>query len=309
MKSIQKILIMALKNYYNLIIPLLIFTFLNVNAQKKFNWVDISLVDTSEYGQYGVSHLAHSNYPPDHLFDARFNTCWVAASQKTEAPSLFLKLPDLDNVVINIFSGYGKSESLFFQNARPKKVMLKIFAAVNPEGYVSELGALYKAVPFPREKIILLADEYGIQSIPLAIPKKELTDFTMMISHAFDSEFKQAKAEVCMIMKMEITESYSGTKYDDICISEVFFNDRFIAMRPQKINPVSTVYLNKEENGLLLNDPVNKGVVIYTDPSSVLQIIEVSEDKKWAILISMPAELQGRAETTYLLAPLIPCHF
>jgi hypothetical protein len=33
--------------------------------------------------------------------------------------------------------------------------------------------------------------------------------------------------------------------------------------------------------------------------------VDVSKNKKWAVLISMPADIQGRAETTYLLADLV----
>jgi hypothetical protein len=233
------------------------------------------------------------------------NTCWVSASGKTEKPSLFLKLPDFDNIVINIFSGYGKSKALYFQNARPKKIVFKIFGAVNPDGYVSEIGVQYKAVPFPQEQIVLLEDKFGVQSIPLDIPKKDLTDFRKMISESFDSEFKLPKADICLIIKMEILDSFSGSRYDDICISEVFFNNRFIAFRPKKPNPISKVYLNKEENSLLLDDKVNRRVVVYTDTSSVLQIIDISINKKWAILISMPSDIKGRVDTSYLLADLV----
>ncbi len=43
-------------------------------------------------------------------------------------------------------------------------------------------------------------------------------------------------------------------------------------------------------------------MVIYHDPQSVLQLIDVSADNKWAIVISMPAELgEGRVETYYQL--------
>lgn len=306
MKYIQKKPIRALKNYYNFIVPVFVLSFFNNTfAQEKLNWVDISLVDTIKYTQFQVNHVANSKYPPSNLFDSKLNTCWVSSSNKTEESSLFLKLPDLDNIVVNFFSGYGKSKELYLQNARPKKIVFKIFSAVNPDGYVSEIGVQYKAVQFPREQIVLLEDKFGLQSIPLDIPQEELTDFSKKISKSFDSEFKQPKADVCLIIKMEILDAFPGTKYDDICISQVFFNNRFLAFHHENSNPILKVYLNKEENSLLLDDKVNQRVVVYTDTSSVLQIIDVSTNKKWAILISMPADIQGRVETTYLLADLV----
>jgi hypothetical protein len=306
MKSIRKIPIREFKTYYNFIVSLLIFIFLNnAFAQEKLNWVDISLVDTIKYEQFNVDDVANSKYPPCNLFDSNLNTCWVSASNNSEESSLFLKLPDLNNIVINIFSGYGKSKELYLQNGRPKKIVFKFFSAVNPDGYVSEIGVQYKAVQFPQEQIVQLEDRFGVQSIPLDILNKDLADFSEMISKSFDSEFNLPKADLCLIVKMEIFDSFSGTRYDDICISEIFFNNRFIAFRPKNSNPISKVYLNKEENSLLLDEKINQGVVVYTDTSSVLQLIEVSVNKKWAILISMPLYIEGRVETNYLLADLV----
>ncbi|NLL99983.1 MAG: hypothetical protein GX220_00815 [Treponema sp.] len=47
-----------------------------------------------------------------------------------------------------------------------------------------------------------------------------------------------------------------------------------------------------------------KEIKVYSDNNSILQIMEISDDKKWVILISMPVKTEGRAEMTYLLADL-----
>lgn len=276
----------------------------NVWAQHKTKWVDISLVDTVKYVQFGVSNIDNYRYPPSNLFDSKYNTCWVSGSKKYNS-TLFLKLPDLKDIIINIFPGYGKSEKLFLKNARPKKIRLSVYAAINPDGYVSEIEALYKSVKFPQEQMVHLSDSFGIQSISVTLSQEDLFEFKNEIYDLFDSDFEMPPGEECLILKLEIIDSYAGSKYDDVCISQIFFNDCFISPPLKKTNPVEKVYLNAAENVLLLDNSVQQGEVVYRDTLSVLQIIEVSENKKWAILISMPAEVDGRAETSYLLFDLL----
>lgn len=305
MKFIQKKLMKAFRIYYRMMIFLLVFAFGNkVSAQQKTEWVEIFLIDTLKYVQFGVSNVYNNKYPPSNLFDSKYNTCWVSVSKKNNS-ALFLKLPELENIIINIFPGYGKSEELFFQNARPKKIRLSVYAAINPDGYVSEIGALYKAVKFPQEQIVHLPDSFGIQSISLTIPHENLLEFENEIYKLFNAEFEMPPGEEGLILKMEIVDSYAGSKYDDVCISELFFNDCFISPQQQTVYSVDTVYLNETENALLLNSSLHQAEVVYRDTLSVLQIMEISENKKWAILISMPAKIEGRAETTWLLVDLL----
>jgi hypothetical protein len=68
------------------------------------------------------------------------------------------------------------------------------------------------------------------------------------------------------ILKIEITDVYLGTKYDDICISELFFNDRFITPYPTRYNEIKNVYI--------ANDEVGKGTGI----SPMFQTIEKKDN-------------------------------
>jgi len=306
MKFTQRKPTKVFRNYYKFLFFLIIYIFINnLSAQDKLNWIDISLVDTIEYVSFDVSNVVNTKYPPSNLFDSKLNTCWVNSSDKTSKSSLYLKLPESDNIVINIFSGYGKSKVLHSQNARPKKLKFTIFAAVNPDGYVSEIGTQYKAFKFQQEQIVNLADNIAVQSIPLYFLREDLIDFASMVSRSFDSKFKLPKADECLILQTEILETFEGTKYNDVCISEIFFNDRFISPGPAPKNNISKVYTNQDENTILVDTKAKQGNIIYSEPSSVLQIIEVSKNKKWAIAISMPAEIQGRVETKYLLVDLV----
>ena len=296
------------KHYCKLIIYMIIIfcPCENIYLQQPLGWVDISLVDTVGYAEFEVNHIADYRYPPSHLFDAAFNTCWVSKLEKgKENPAVLFRLPGMNKIIVNIFSGYGKSKELYDKNSRPKKVQFSVFAAVNPQGYVSERGALYKAVEFPRKKVISLADSFGVQSVTLDFSRQELTDFRKKVVQDYDSAFEMAKAGTCLVLKMEILEAWQGTQYDDICISEIFFNDRFVSARASAVSHIENVYLDTDENTLLVDDKNHHGIIVYHDSSSVLQLIEVTENKKWAILISMPAEIEGRVETFYLLADLV----
>lgn len=293
--------------YYKLIIVAVVSTlYSHVYAQEKLNWIDITLIDTLKYTSIKVNNVYNYKYHPSNLFDAKFNTCWVSVSDKIEEiPTIFIKLPDLNDIVVNIFSGYGKSLDLYYKNSMPKEVRFSVYAAVNPEAYVNEIAALYKAVEFSEEKNIHLTDGFGIQSFPLDFSKEELAEFKKIVYDSFNSEFNLQTAETCLILKMEILDAWPGNKYNDVCISEIFFNDRFVSPHNSKISPIENIYLNKDENTLLIDNDEKMGVTIYRDTLSVLQIIDISKDKRWAILISMPAEIEGRAETNYLLADLI----
>jgi len=40
-----------------------------------------------------------------------------------------------------------------------------------------------------------------------------------------------------LIIKLETEDVYPGSKYDDICISEIFFNNRFVTPYPDRYDP------------------------------------------------------------------------
>ncbi|MDA3886710.1 MAG: hypothetical protein PF638_14040 [Candidatus Delongbacteria bacterium] len=63
---------------------------------------------------------------------------------------------------------------------------------------------------------------------------------------------------------------------------------------------IKNVYVDKSEQSLIIDSGSFKSCA-YKDTSAILQLMEVTEDFRWAILISMPAEIEGRAATTYLL--------
>jgi len=278
----------------------------NLFAQSDQPWVDISLNSNNQYIEYSAGKVFNDNYPAQNIFDGSLLTCWVSNSSKgNEISNLYLKLPELSNLNISIFPGYGKSKGLFEQNARPKKLRFSFYVAVNPEGYVTEISTLFKALKIPYTQIANVSDSFEIQSFKLNIPKLEVTKYKKIVQSQYNTELSNTQSSPCLILKIEILDIYNGTRYSDICISEIFLNDCLNSFHPITTKGVKSVYLNMSEDSLLVDDEHNKGTVVYRDTLSVLQIVEVSEDKRWAVLLSMPASNKGRAATTYLLVDLL----
>lgn len=249
-------------------------------------------------------------YPSTNLFDGYLKTCWLAGSTN-KSNALYVKVPNkipLNKLTLNIFSGYGKSEKLYYANARPKKIRISIFSAYEPEGYATEVAVNYKAIKYPSEKYIEIADTFGVQSFPLNINKKDLFDFRNINLKECKESLNDydVKIKESFILKLEIVDVYKGSKYDDVCISEIFFNDRFVTHYPDKYNQINNVYI-KDENTILADYYDKKGVIIYKDTSSVFTMIDWDEHSNWAILHYVKNDAVGqnsRIEESYLLIDL-----
>lgn len=229
-------------------------------------------------------------------FDGDLNTC-------SYDQTIFLKLPKQEKITVNIFPGNGKSEEEFLKYSRPKQLRVTILSGIHADGLVTETATVYKGLEFGDPKLIELDDSYGIQSFELDLPLKEIENLTGKAEKKFTQEFGLEVTDKCIALKTEVTDVYPGTEYQDICISEVFTGD-FYESDTEVDLKISDVFVNDTENAILAEVDGGKEIEIYSDPSSVLQLIEVSSNKKWAVIISMLSEIDGRAETEYLLIDL-----
>ena len=87
--------------------------------------------------------------------------------------------------------------------------------------------------------------------------------------------------------------AYSGTAIDSLEHSDDIDSIEFTEV-------IEDVYVDESEHSLIIDSGSFKSTA-YTDTSAVLQLIDITKDFRWAILISMPAEVDGRVETSYLL--------
>jgi len=301
----------------------------NIKAQQNEEWQKVFLLDKSPFNPYVAyrsedlkdfnNPAAEKAYPSTNLFDGYLKTCWVSGSAKTNKNAvLFIRLPDsieLDKIILNIFPGYGKSENLYYANARPKQMNLSLFAAFYPEGFCTEVGSSYIIKKYPLNRKIELTDTFGVQSFLLHFEDEALLKFrkeAMVQAQNFnDPDFKEFAKTLdsisfspSFIIKIEITESYHGSKYDDVCISELFFNDRFITPYPDRYLGISNVYI-KDDNTLLADFADKKGVVIYKDTSSVFTNVDWPKNKNWAVLTHVSNDAVGEGSRVEELHSLI----
>lgn len=305
MKYIRKIYTICWKTCFNLLIFSIFIP--KLYAQELQQFTEIHLLDTVAYAYYYTEKDVDCRYPSFNLFDANYKTCWVAGKVgQKENPVLYIRLPQLDTVKLHLFNGYGKSNQLYKDNARASKLKLTVYAAFNPEAHLSENYVLYKAIPYPLNKEITLLDSCTLTSYTLPFLKNDMEDFQKTASQVFREKYTAVVADSCLILRLEITDCYKGLKYNDICVSELFFND--CILRPKSIKSVKTtkVYISEKEDAVMVDDDNGKGKIIILDKNFVYQLVDVDIDNQWATVIKMPSEVgKGRAETHYILIDLL----
>lgn len=289
-------------NFHLFLRAVILYLILSLTAygQSQKPWIDIIMIDTGTYA-FSTDHIPLTNYPPSQLFDLKMNTCWVSQLNSEEQGSeIFVALPkniSKDNPQLKVFGGYAKSKSLYQKNARVAKIKLGYYYGYIPDGAVSEFGYLGKIKKLAYDTLVNLSDSFSIQTIDLNYD----VDIDE-ISNDFRSKYTIPVMDTIVLVSIQIIETYPGSLYQDICISELYFNEAYTSSSHEEVqNEIDSVYLSENENTLL----VNKGSKAYEGKNSVLQIIETSKDMSWAIVISMPDELDGRVETTYELIDLI----
>ena len=292
------------------IILIILIISVNLFAQKNNDIKEVYLLDKNSFNPYiefSSSDIKDyfnpqnsSKYPSTNLFDGTFKTCWIAGNTKTDTnTSLYMKVPkkiDLNTLIINIFSGYGKSKSLYKANARPRKIKISLYIGLQEEGLSTEVSNLYM-IKFFTSKLISLKDSFGVQSCPLHINKNQPKTFK------FDNNVFLSPS---IIMKIEIVDVYAGTKYDDICISEIFFNDRFVTKCPSRYNEIENVSIIND-NILLADYKNKKKIIILKDETSVFTMVDYVAKSNWAILHYVPNDTLGsigRVEEQYALLDL-----
>ncbi|WP_132431929.1 hypothetical protein [Natronoflexus pectinivorans] len=82
-------------------------------------------------------------------------------------------------------------------------------------------------------------------------------------------------------------------------------SNKYLSVCTDTLPTFVTAYISDDEFSLLLELENGLTETVYSDSTAILQLIEISPDNKWAIVISMPVEIDdGRVETTYQLIDL-----
>ncbi len=260
------------------------------------------LVDGKDCFENDEPYAINIKYGIQNLFDGNFKTAWVEGEKGPGiGQAVYLSIP-YNYKIINIFNGFGKSPALYKSNSRPKRIKLTCYAGISPEGHVTEIAEGYLSKKFPKEYFLDLEDKFAVQSFPFPFSGKELKDFQDKYVEDYKKTSTTPVSIIKTILKIEIADVYKGAKYEDTCISEIFFNAFICDTNAVKFAAYNKIYAEDKDNGKIkIDTPGKKGIVILQDKQSVFQIVSISKDKKWASIIKMPARTSGRAETEYLL--------
>ncbi|HDP55305.1 MAG TPA: hypothetical protein ENN24_06480 [Bacteroidetes bacterium] len=255
---------------------------------------DPNRTDTWINERYGVLNLVDGNYA----------TAWVEGVEGIGVGEVVYISASEKSNTLNIHAGFGKTSDLYQKNSRVKKLALTYFIGVNPSGFVTEIATVFFAKPVSEQFFIELKDVDSLQTFALPLNSNQLLSLKDEVKRKYLAQFDEPIYQLAVILKLEIVEVYKGTKYNDTCISEIFFNDTFIAdYRSQKFDTIADVYADENNESQLLFELTNgKTAIAISDPESVFQVVAISSCKRWAVVIKMPSGVgEGRVETEYML--------
>ncbi len=294
---------------YALIIIFLLVALPAVSTEKG-KWETLLLRDCCQQLYSASSELNAPKNPADlgkygarNLFDGNPATCWAEGEPDSGiGQELKVAVRGIPNK-IRLVNGYGKSPALFAKNNRIKGTIITCFAAFSIEGHATELATDFEALQFPVEKSITLADRVEKQEIPFPFGRTEIRNFLDKAESLFFRRHKglvPEKVQRFLIVSCKIQSVYRGSKWNDTCLSELSFT--FPKSISRKLAPVRAISTDGDEHSVFLNRTDGTKDILVKDVDSIFQIVEVSPDKEWVILIQMPSHPgPGRVETRYLL--------
>ncbi|MBE9509254.1 MAG: hypothetical protein IMY71_00125 [Bacteroidetes bacterium] len=252
-----------------------------------------------ELGEYG----AHN------LFDKDAATAWVEGVKGDGiGESVYIGMGDRLNEKICIVNGYQKSQSLYFKNNRPKTLRLSLFVGFMIPGEVTEIVSVCRIRQFGNEKMITLKDTLGPQEFKLPFDLLKASEFEEQSKQLFLNDFGEEFEKITRlcsgcdtvpnveyILFLEIVDIYKGTKWDDTCISDIWFKPGEIKINEIPEDELITeVYEELDERMIYVNTNKRKNIILvdgkalekaadlvkgqYMDAT----LMDVSPDKEWA---------------------------
>jgi len=248
-------------------------------------------------------------YGPHNLLDKDAKTAWVEGEKGDGiGESVTIEAGETLQEAINLRNGYQKSQALFNANSRVKRLRLTLFSGFMIPGDVTELYAYFSVVPFGEAVEVELEDKWGIQRITMPFDIEEAAEFKKEQHDVFIKEAAsrieemqansvgfESEPKFRYFLKCEILEVYKGSKYDDTCISDIWFGKNIktgMKSIPEELaisdiikdDDEGIVYVVTEDgqkfllaNELSLSEleDLPEGVFLY------LEIMDISPDMEW----------------------------
>ena len=275
---------------------------------------DIFLLDSSYTGGYiqfvsdDINNFfkvdSEKEYPSVNIFDGNVKTCWVCGSfKKNNNASLYIFLPSNyfhGNSLLNICTGCGYNKAFYLKNARPLKFKMSLYVAFSRAGAVTETGREYEIFPYSENRFLVLKDSFAIQTFYLDFDAKKTDEFLKKCKTKIDF-----KPEVeGYILKLSVLKIAEGNYYDDVCISELFLNDRFLTTAcGKREKPVKISISTNEKTLVVLYDSGMKRK-LSAEKGKIFQILDIAPNKRYLLLSMLPEKSEGRCETKKLFVDL-----
>ena len=285
------------------------------------------------YGYYSTSSELDAvdpfeglgNYGGHNLLDRNHATAWVEGVEGDGIGEIFtIGIGEELKENIYILNGYQKSRELFEQNSQVKALRLGLYVGFMIPGDETEIYAYFYAVPFGEPEDILLEDRFGTQTCPLPFDIAGAKEFKEKQMVVFREDFKtqieemqnvsgadELEIQSCYFLRCEILEVYKGSKYDDTCISDIWFGSGEEA-QPSGIaadEVITDVYKDEDEGVVYVHTGPGEKIILADEAALekeedlgegqhiYLEIMEVSPDKEWVQIGFMYRhEGEGRIE-------------
>ena len=255
-----------------------------------------------EIGKYDISNIVDMNP----------QTAWVEGVKGDGVGEFVLlahkKLPS----TINIYSGYGKNISLFRKNNRPKVLKISLYFGL-ADSWGGQAGEYYRAVKYKKDYVLNLKDSIHLQTFVFPFTdmaalkrfkEENLRVLTALGPREGIPPFPEPPDQE-WIIKLEIENIYKGSAWEDTCISEVFFNDRFISDVHRFTHQfIKKVYESDKEDAVLMDTEGERSVPLCQSKNgeSLYSIGDVSKNREWLTVIKQSwSKGAPRAETSYLI--------
>ena len=292
---------------------LFIFFSFKASAQEDLGdgWLRFGLGGTSFGPLHGASSVLEagdgiyrSPYDPGRALDRDPATAWVEGVPGPGLGESYWLGLDYFPEALGFINGYAKNRDLFEKNFRVRSFNVQVFAGVNLSMFAGQWEDYYDARPVTEVRTVELKDSMEPQRVTLPFCAIELSGImeefrsseklrSLNFPQARElelEEFSEVQKNFLYIIRLEISGTYPGSKWEDTCIAELW----------PDYGPASDALLSKDGKQLSIVDSGGRVIPVFYDFDYVLTLLEISRDKQWALVIKEPAYPgSGRVSSEY----------
>lgn len=286
-----------------------------ISAQEQIagEWLRFELTGSSAFYDWSASSALEaeqtftpSRYGPGKALDGDLSTSWAEGAEGAGIGEWFTLALYRAPEALGFHNGYGENRNLFSKNNRVKELSLRFYAGLNISGFATEWTTFFDALPISDARTVRLSDSMEAQRISLPFNRAEIEkgmrefreseavrtwDFPQAEEMNVDGSEGLARS-YRLLIRMEITDVYQGTNWDDTCITELW----------PDYGAAERVFVSGNGSSLMMEKSGGETIRSYEPFGSVLTLVESSRNNRWAVLIKEDAYNEGgRVESEYVL--------